>query len=212
MESRPLTFILFAAGSLLIAWVSAWGSRWWTKRADTRRRVDLARKAKLAESDAEALAEQLGYAIVGRQVVRKYPLRVGGDVFEVELRVDLVLKKDNELFLAEVKSGDRAPDVQHAPTRRQLLEYAYAFDVEEILLFDMTARTVHPIRFPAEDPVPTENNETSGSPPPTREAGFWLIIAGMILGLGAATIEPVDEWLHQVSGYLAQVLSTDHQF
>ncbi|MBX2811909.1 MAG: PD-(D/E)XK nuclease family protein [Myxococcales bacterium] len=201
-----LPILLLTIGGVIIAWVSIRWAHWWMKHRDTKRRVAVAKRAQRAENYAEQLAEHLGYTIVGRQVGKSYALSVGQETFLVELRIDLLLEKDGQFYLAEVKSGTKAPDIQHAPTRRQLLEYAYAFDVSEILLFDMSSEVVRHIRFPVDPPDPAEN--TPKSPPaPPPEAPIGLLFAGLVLGLGAATIEPVDAWLHQLSALLAQTLS-----
>ena len=40
---------------------------------------------------------------------------------------------------------------RHTATRRQLLEYALAYDVDGVLLVDMTAGRLHQVEFPTLD-------------------------------------------------------------
>jgi hypothetical protein len=54
--------------------------------------------------------------------------------------------------VAEVKSGKLAPRIETAATRRQLLEYRVAFDVDGVLLVDEEAGRVSEIVFFDPDP------------------------------------------------------------
>jgi hypothetical protein len=50
--------------------------------------------------------------------------------------------------VAEVKSGVDSTKVTSRSTRRQLLEYLLAFDVEGVLLVDMQRHAIHEVSFP----------------------------------------------------------------
>ena len=65
------------------------------------------------------------------------------------LRGDLLVRRSGETFLVEVKTGEREPSLRSSATRRQLLEYAHAFDVDGLLLVDATTGAVHEVRTPA---------------------------------------------------------------
>jgi hypothetical protein len=54
-------------------------------------------------------------------------------------------------LVAEVKSGKIAASLACAATRRQLLEYRLAYDVDGVMLVDMAAGRVHEVRFPRLD-------------------------------------------------------------
>ena len=62
-------------------------------------------------------------------------------------RVDLLVVRHGKRFAVDVKTGDIAPDPRHPATRRQLLEYLLAFEVDGVLLVDMRARRIHEIAF-----------------------------------------------------------------
>ena len=82
------------------------------------------------------------------------------------------------MLLAEVKTGDFAPSLHTAATRRQLLEYATALGHDEILLVDAYAESIKRVTF-----VPNKKNEwqekaldfskTFFSAPETRE--YWTL-------------------------------------
>ncbi len=108
------------------------GGRWSRRRA---LRVRFA-KATAGEHRAEPLLVDAGYEILGRQVQGAWTLRADGEPLAVALRADLLVAKGGRRFIAEVKTGKLAPRLDHAPTRRQLLEYRVAFDVDGVLLVD----------------------------------------------------------------------------
>ena len=68
------------------------------------------RRAQLGESDAEALLERFGFGIVDRQVREKGWIWLDGEAFDFEVRADLLVERDDELYIAEVKTGVMAPD------------------------------------------------------------------------------------------------------
>jgi hypothetical protein len=127
-----------------------------------RRRAILARVARAGDGEARAARRlvQLGYAIEGAQVVAEYEVRVDGAPVTASVRADYVVAKDGARFVAEVKTGAVAPRIETPATRRQLLEYRVAFDVDGVLLVDAERGSVHEVVFsplaraPARSPWP----------------------------------------------------------
>jgi hypothetical protein len=119
--------------------------------ASLRSRASRARNrvAGVGELEAERILDRAGYRVVDRQVVAAWSILVDGEEIEAWVRADLVVTKKGRRYVAEVKTGDKAPDPCHPPTRRQLLEYALVFGSEEILLVDVPARAIRRIEFPA---------------------------------------------------------------
>ena len=118
--------------------------RGWLARLALRRRF--ARAAE-GERAAAKVLRSAGYAIEGAQVSRTYALAMNGEDVVIEVRADYVVRRGSARYVAEVKTGKVAPSIQHAPTRRQLLEYRHAFDVDGVLLVDADARRVHRVEF-----------------------------------------------------------------
>jgi hypothetical protein len=149
-----------------IAWQGFW-----------RRRTIAIRRERGAAGElrAEGLLRDLGFTILGRQVVVSYGVRVDGDPVEIELRADYLVAWNDKRYVAEVKTGRAAPRIETPGTRRQLLEYRIAFDVDGVLLVDAEAERVHAVEFPL---------GASESPRPSRLA--WLL-AGAVIGALAAT-------------------------
>jgi hypothetical protein len=72
---------------------------------------------------------------------------VSGREVEVRLFADLLVARGRKRYVAEVKTGAVAPRIDNAPTRRQLLEYLFAFGVDGVLLVDASADRVHEVVF-----------------------------------------------------------------
>lgn len=106
------------------------------------------RRALAGEVEAEALLEERGFAILERQAPGSWWIWVDGEPEAVGVRADYLVARGGLSYVAEVKTGQRAPDPLFAATRRQLLEYSLAFDVDGILLVDAEQRTIRTVAFP----------------------------------------------------------------
>jgi hypothetical protein len=119
------------------------------------------------EARARKLLEAEGYAIEAEQVTRRYELRVDGLPHPVPLRADYLVRRDGRAFIAEVKSGAESARIGNAATRRQLIEYRLAFDVDGILLVDAYAGRIVEVELPR-----------VRSAPQTRSTLFvWVLFA-----------------------------------
>jgi hypothetical protein len=141
----PLNQILLVTAIVLAAIVLGFVARGWYRRWRLRLRWSRARKI---EQRAATLLAERGYQVLDSQVETTYTLLVDGEPSTVTLRADYLVSRSGRQFVAEVKSGKVAPSLDTAPTRRQLLEYWAAFQVDGILLVDGEARQVHEITFP----------------------------------------------------------------
>ena len=113
-----------------------------------RRAVARAARAGAGESRAEEVLEAEGFTVIERQVRCLWWIEVDGEEEEVELRADLLVERDGERFIVEVKTGSNAPDPTFPPTRRQLLEYRLAFDPHRVLLVDAETEEIMEVSFP----------------------------------------------------------------
>jgi hypothetical protein len=103
-------------------------------------------RAQVGEAEAEALLEAEGYTILERQAVEEGCLFIDGEPVDYTVRADLYVERDGQAYVAEVKTGERAPDPRHPPTRRQLREYRDLFGVP-VLLVDVEAGRILTIDF-----------------------------------------------------------------
>lgn len=138
---------VFVAVMAIGAWLE---TKWRTYRAK-KTASKLAKKGLKAEKEAETLLKKLGYTLLQRQPPASYWAVVDGEPQNVALSGDLLVSHSGKTFLAEVKTG-KAVTLDHAETRRQLLEYQLAFGVDGLLLVDMEAKAIRKIRFPLPKP------------------------------------------------------------
>ncbi len=116
-------------------------------RRGHRRAVARAQRAGAGERHAERVLEDAGFEILDRQVRCIWWMEVDGEEEEFEIRADLLVERDGERFIAEVKTGEKATDPLFPPTRRQLLEYRLAFDPHRVLLVDAEAEEIMEVSF-----------------------------------------------------------------
>ena len=128
--------VALVIGRMLRAWRGSWRARVRAERAGA------------GEDGAAAMLRLAGYTIVARQARTWWSPLVDGEPFETELRADYLVEAGGEMFVAEVKTGDEAPLLSTAATRRQLLEYHVAFDVDGVLLVCPELGTIQRVEFP----------------------------------------------------------------
>jgi PD-(D/E)XK nuclease superfamily len=126
----------------IVSW--RWVARRWRAALLSRRFARAQRK----EREAPRLLRRAGYTVLASQVEREFSFWVGGEPVLVHLRADYLVSKRGRLYVAEVKSGQRAPDPTERATRRQLLEYRAAYEVDGVLLVNAEARSIAEVRFP----------------------------------------------------------------
>lgn len=143
MDWRPALAIVLGVVWIFFILTRKWGA--W--RRSRRARVRGARAVQ-GESDAEDLLIARGYQIVERQLRRTWTLLCDGEATHFELRADLLVERGGQYFIAEVKTGAKAPELSNAATRRQLLEYALAYNSPVILLVDVERNRVLEVSFP----------------------------------------------------------------
>ena len=137
-EPLPWSIALACVLLLLVA-------RAWERSFRARRRMARAREG---EASARGLLARRGFDVVAEQVAGSITLRVDGADSSHALRADYVVLRRGKRYVAEVKTGSLAPSLDHAPTRRQILEYCTAFDVDGALLVEPECDRVREIAVP----------------------------------------------------------------
>lgn len=168
--------LLLATLALLFALLGGahLGARW-RRYAAARTGKAANRRGQRGERVAERLLRRSGYAPYARQVRTNYRVQVQGEDFDVQLQADYLVERDGRKLVAEVKTGTQAPRFEHTDTRRQLLEYQLAFEVDSVLLVDVEAGEVREVSFPLTRKAQRE-----------RSLGLWL---AAFAGLAALALE-----------------------
>jgi Holliday junction resolvase-like predicted endonuclease len=147
MPPLPDWIAWFAIALVVVLTVAWYLAKTKIRRHNQRRQ----RKAIAGEYEAEKLLERNGYRIVDRQVDRRWLLWVDGEPRDVRSRADLLVNRRGLDFVAEVKTGKRAPDPTLPATRRQLMEYLWVFPVAGVLLVDVAEGCIHEVHWQGPD-------------------------------------------------------------
>lgn len=113
-------------------------------------RVRLARHRRTGASGERrglVLLERAGYAVVETQPSALVAVRVDGVRYDCGVRADALVTRKGQRWIAEIKSGPESAKITNRATRRQLMEYAYAFECDGILLVNVLERKVHEVHF-----------------------------------------------------------------
>lgn len=169
--SQTLAIVVVLALVLSGALVEAW-----LRRVRERMAARAAVKRGLrGERDAEKLLKKLGYTLIAKQAPASYSVLLDGELATFQLTADFIVESGGKRLVAEVKTG-KGIKLDHAETRRQLLEYQLAFGVDSLLLVDMESKLVRTVRFP----LPKKSAAAAAA---KRFTLRWATIALVALGV-----------------------------
>jgi hypothetical protein len=175
-------------------------------RDEERRIATRARGLRAVEGEvgAAALLERAGYAVLGRQVPGSWTVRADGESITFGLRADYLVARAGRRYIAEVKTGRLAPRLSHGPTRRQLLEYSAAFDVQGVILVDADVGAITHVE------VDLFGDRAPGRAPWPR--ALTLAIAALVLfsiGVFVGSATPLGRGLHAAFYWSVPVLASN---
>lgn len=172
-----ITLALILCGLIAFGWLVLWARR----GLDRLRLARRFRRGARGQARARAFLERRGFEVIAEEQAGTGVVEVDGQPAPYEVRVDYVTRRRGRLYGVEVKTGARATDPLHRPTRRQLLEYSRVFGFDGLFLLDMDARRLMQVAFPQQ-----ERTRSSG---PTI---LFMLVLGFLLG--AATLAAVVRW------------------
>lgn len=139
-------------------------------------------RAVAGESSAAALLAHAGYRVLGHQVAGSWTVHADGRPQTFDLRGDYLVARAGRRYVAEVKTGQQATRLSHPATRRQLLEYVAAFDVDGVLLVDADRETITHVEFEA-DRLGSNTGTNASASAPGRRARILALLAAFVAGL-----------------------------
>ena len=142
--TQSFVVVIAIASAVLALWLAKLLRRWRGSLRAKRR----AARAGAGEDAAVLLLANAGFTIVERQARVVWAPLVDGEPLHMELRADYLVEAAGELLVAEVKTGEEAPSLETAATRRQLLEYHVAFGADGVLLVCPERGSIQRIVFP----------------------------------------------------------------
>ena len=88
------------------------------------------------EFKARKFLEKNGFQIIDEQTNLTSTISLNDKPFDISMRADYLVERNGKRAIVEVKTGKRAIEPLNIHTRRQILEYACFYDVDEVYLFD----------------------------------------------------------------------------
>jgi hypothetical protein len=132
------------------------------------------------EERAASLLEAAGYRVVARQVRRSYVVQAGARELRVALIFDFVVEREGRELVAEVKTGAAGTRLEHADTRRQLLEYQLASGASQVLLVDPERERIVEVCFPLWTPEPASAPAPHSTTDSAESPWLWLGLCAVI--------------------------------
>ncbi len=142
---------------LILGFVLIWGWVVGLRTAAWKVSRRAARARKLGEAGERRglrLLRRAGYRILERQPSGRARVRVDEQVQGFRVRADALVTRDEMVFVVEFKGGEQVSSLKHRHTRRQLLEYSLAFDVDGVLLVDAYDGEILTVEFLCADGLP----------------------------------------------------------
>ena len=103
-------------------------------------------RARAAEKKAIGLLEKRGYQVIEVHPRKDISYSVNGERKRSYVKADLLVRRFFRKVVVEIKTGEKTR-VSQALIRRQLLDYYYAYGVQEVLLVEMDRECFDRIRF-----------------------------------------------------------------
>ena len=182
----PEVLVLVAALAVATAAVQALVLAWrrWRRRRRMAMRMD---RAVAGEERAAELLRRQGFSVLGAQAVIDHPVQIDDRVVMIALRADYLAERDGLRYVVEVKTGSLAPRIETSATRRQMLEYRIAFDVDGVLLVDAESGLVHDVKFPTLELFRGARRGASGRRVIAVAAAALMVLVAVVVVLAGST-------------------------
>lgn len=142
-ENKFLILILFISGGVICLFL-------YIKISNCLRAKRLRKrfsKSRQAEKEAEKILRKKGYKIIDIQKSKPLFITIGDKIHRYLVRIDYLVKKRGKVYVVEVKNGEKTSYITNRETRRQMLEYYFAYQPKGILLLNMKSRTISEVKF-----------------------------------------------------------------
>jgi len=128
------------------------------------KRVEL---SQISQEEAESLLKKKGFKIIDKQKRADIVTYIDGKPNLGYVQADFIVERNGKKFVAEVKAGEMVSDPNEPSTRRQMMEYKFAYKPFGLLLVNMLDRSIHSVDFE--------------SPKYGEDRIFRLILGGLVV-------------------------------
>lgn len=158
-------------GVLLHHRILRWKNRWGMAR--------IRQRGQAGEIRAERWLRHNGFHIESEQATHSGQFRLDGALVTFDVRADFIVRNpEGRRAVVEVKTGDAA-NPRAALTRRQILEYAAIYGVNDVYLFDGTNERLMHLEF-SSPPVVAAGEDRSSS---LRDVLIGVVIGVVLIKL-----------------------------
>lgn len=133
-----IVFGIIAGAAMVLSYLK------YIKKLKIKKRISRAKKGELK---AVELLKKNGFEIVDIQKEGCYTIFVDDKPYKVTVKADMIVKRGNKTFVAEVKTGESSPSLKSIDTRRQLLEYYLVYRPGGLLLVDMEKNKIKRVEY-----------------------------------------------------------------
>jgi len=170
MRDYIIVMALSGLGGLLIGVAAFYYLNRFLQRFRLSRRLG---EAFMAQEEAENLLKKHNFKVIDKQRRADIITYIDGRPNLSYVQADFIVEKRGKYYVAEVKSGETVANPSDPSTRRQLLEYKFAYQPDGLILVDMVERKLHLIDYY----LPEKGEDK------LIKIVMALLIAGIVLGL-----------------------------
>jgi len=145
LTDQPTSVLLLVlAGAILGIWIFFHLGKAWNNFRMKRRFKRGAR----GEQRGLRYLRKHGFDVLAEQPALSPYMEIDGRRREYTIRADFLVRRGRRRAVVDAKTGACAADPAFSATRRQLLEYAYHYGVDDVYLYDGDRDTLRLVRFP----------------------------------------------------------------
>ena len=142
IQKNLSTFIVIISSIFFLIWLGWKIRKWWKNLIFILFRI----RAKKGERSSIKLLEANGYKILDEQIKLNGYFFIDNKLNKFDLRPDLLVEKNGIKYIAEIKTGEVA-NPNNRYTRRQMHEYSYYSNKDDVLLVDPTNKSIKKLTF-----------------------------------------------------------------
>ena len=142
IQKNLFIFILIISSIIFLIWLGWRIRKWWKNFIFFLLRI----RAKKGERNSIKLLEANGYKILDEQIKLNGYFFIDNKLNKFDLRPDLLVEKNGIKYIAEIKTGEVA-NPNNRFTRRQMHEYSFYSNQDDVLLVDPTNKSIKKLTF-----------------------------------------------------------------
>ena len=142
IQKNLFIYLLIISSIIFLIWLGWRLRKWWKNFIFFLSRI----RAKKGERNSIKLLKANGYKILDEQIKLNGYFFIDNKLNKFDLRPDLLVEKNGIKYIAEIKTGEVA-NPNNRYTRRQMHEYSFYSNQDDVLLVDPTNKSIKKLTF-----------------------------------------------------------------